>query len=148
MLFSLVIGLVTLLCTKSNATFVLTTDDQTDSVKTAQKNATDDYDKVFIKVQEPAEFPGGLEGWRSYLQENLKYPKKAAKNGTQGIVKVQVLLDKDGTFLEVKALNDPGDGLAEEAVKALKKGPKWSSAKQNGRPVKYRFVQTITFQLQ
>jgi len=111
------------------------------------KQDTEDYDKTFTKVEVPAEFPGGLDGWRRYLERNLQYTDAAQENGTQGVVKVQMVVDKDGGISEVQALNDPGDGLADEAVRIIKKGPKWKPAEQNGRKVTYRFVQTVTFQL-
>ena len=114
----------------------------------APKVDTEDYDKTFTKVEVPAEFPGGPDGWKRYLERNLQYPDVAQENGTQGVVKVQLVVDKDGGISEVQALNDPGDGLAAEAVRIIRKGPKWTPAEQNGRKVTYRFVQTITFQLQ
>jgi protein TonB len=114
----------------------------------APKVETEDYDKVFTKVENPAEFPGGPDGWRRYLERSLNYPETAQENGTQGVVRVQFIVDKDGNISEVQALNNPGDGLADEAVRIIKKGPKWKPAEQNGRKVIYRHIQSITFQLQ
>lgn len=110
---------------------------------------TEDYDKTFTKVENPATFPGGPDAWRRFLERALSnYPEQAQENGTQGVVRVQMVVDKEGNISEVKALNDPGDGLGDYAVSIIKKGPKWIPAEQNGRKVTYRFVQTITFQLQ
>jgi periplasmic protein TonB len=114
----------------------------------APKQDLTDYDAVFTKVEVAAQFPGGIDGWRRYLERNLAYPEAAQENGTQGVVRVQMVVDKDGNITEVQALNDPGEGLAEEAMRVIKKGPKWVPAEQNGRKVTYRFVQTVTFQLQ
>lgn len=105
-------------------------------------------DKVFTKVDIPAEFPGGVQGWTEYLQKNLRYPNKAFKKGIQGVVKVQFVVDREGNILEVVALNDPGGGLAEESVRIIKNGPKWKPAEQNGRRVIYRHIQAITFKLE
>jgi TonB family protein len=107
-----------------------------------------EFEKVFTKVDNPASFPGGLDGWRRYLERNLQYPKAAQEKGTQGTVNVQMTVSEDGNISDLKALNDPGNGLAEEAERVIKKGPKWVPATQNGKPVNYRFVQTLTFQLQ
>lgn len=107
----------------------------------------DDGDITHSKVEESARFPGGIDGWRKYLEHNLNYPISAQKNNTQGIVRVQLVIGKEGKILNVQALNDPGDGLAAEAVRVIKTGPDWIPAMQNGRPVTYRFVQTITFKL-
>ena len=108
----------------------------------------EDYDKVFTKVENPAEFPGGQDAWRRYLERSLQYPEAAQENGTQGVVRVQFIVDKEGNISEVQALNDPGEGLAEEAVRIIKKGPKWKPAEQNGRKVIYRHIQSITFRLE
>ncbi|WP_416440503.1 energy transducer TonB [Phnomibacter sp. MR] len=122
----------------------------TASVATAQtKDSTGkDYSKIFTKVDKPAERFGGPEGWRKYLEGNLKYPKKAFRRNTQGVVKVQFLVDKEGNVKEVIALNDPGDGLAEEAVRVIQESGKWIPAEQNGRKVIYRHIQAITFRLE
>jgi protein TonB len=114
----------------------------------APKVVEEDYDKVFTKVENPAEFPGGQGEWTRYLQKNLRYPDDAIDNGTQGVVRVQFIVDREGNISEVQALNDPGDGLAEEAVRIIKKGPKWKPAEQNGRKVICRHIQAITFRLE
>ena len=124
------------------------TESGTGTAVVAPKQDVTDYDKVFTKVEVAASFPGGLDGWKRYLERNLQYPESAQENGTQGVIKVQMVVDKDGNITEVQALNNPGDGLAEEAMRVIKKGPKWVPAEQNGRKVTYRFVQNVTFQLQ
>ncbi|MBC7873898.1 MAG: energy transducer TonB, partial [Ferruginibacter sp.] len=40
-----------------------------------------------------------------------------------------------------------GYGMEEEAIKVIKKGPKWEPAVQNGRQVKAYRKQPITFQV-
>lgn len=107
-----------------------------------------DYDDIFTRAESPAEFPGGPTEWTRYLQKNLRYPDAAIENGTQAVVRVQFVVDRDGNISDVEALNDPGDGLAEEAVRIIKKGPKWRPAEQNGRKVIYRHIQAITFRLE
>jgi periplasmic protein TonB len=113
----------------------------------APKADLQDYDITFTKVEDPATFPGGMDGWRRHLERNLHYPEAAIDNETQGVVKVQMVVDKFGKITEVVALNDPGNGLAEEAVRVIKQGPNWVPAEQNGVKVAYRFVQAITFQM-
>lgn len=104
-------------------------------------------DTIFTSVQIVAEFPGGPDAWRRYLEKSLVYPDAAVENGRQGKVRVQFIVDREGNISEVKALDDLGDGLAEEAVRIIKKGPKWKPAEQNGKKVIYRHIQSITFQL-
>lgn len=104
--------------------------------------------KVLTHVEKPAEFRGGADGWRKYLEQNLTYPKKAMKKNIQGVVRVQFIVDKAGNVSEVMALNDPGGGIAEEAVRVIKEGPKWKPAEQDGKKVLYRHIQSITFAFQ
>lgn len=104
-------------------------------------------DTVFVKVEMPAEFPGGIDAWRRYLERNLQYPDAAVNDETQGVVRVQFVIDTEGNVSDVVALNDPGNGLAEEAVRIIARGPKWIPAEQNNRKVKYRHSQPIIFRL-
>lgn len=107
-----------------------------------------DYEKPFTRVENPAEFPGGTSEWVRYLQKNLMYPQAAIESANENTVRVQFVVDTEGNISEVVALNDPGDGLAAEAVRIIKTGPKWIPAEQNGRKVKYRHIQSITFRLE
>ncbi len=107
----------------------------------------EDYYKEFTKAQIEPKFPGGQQAWIKYLQRNLRaeVPYMAhAPNGTYTVV-VSFLVDKEGTISEVKAENDPGYGTAEEAVRVIKAGPRWTPAVQNGRNVIYRQKQPFTF---
>ncbi|HSK12211.1 MAG TPA: energy transducer TonB [Phnomibacter sp.] len=114
----------------------------------APKAAQEDTNIPFTRVEVAAEFPGGAQEWLRYLRKHLRFPARAIDNGTQGVVRVQFIVDREGNISEVLALNDPGDGLAEEAVRIIRTGPKWKPAEQNGRKVIYRHIQAITFRLE
>lgn len=115
----------------------------------APKAASEDYDKEFKTVQIQAKFPGGDAEWRKYLERNLNRDLPVENGAPPGnyTVVVSFLVDKDGSISEVKAENSPGYGTAEEAVRVIRKGPKWQPAVQNGRNVIYRQKQSITFQV-
>jgi len=116
-------------------------------VAEAPKQEVEDYDKEFTSVQIEAQFPGGPPAWRRYLERNLNnnvVQENGAPPGKYTVI-VSFRVDKDGSITEVKAENDPGYGTAEEAVRVIKKGPKWNPAQQNGRNVIYRQRQSITF---
>ncbi len=116
----------------------------------APKVKAEDYDGEFKTVQIEAKFPGGIEAWRKYLERNLNRDlpvENGAPTPAEYKVYVSFLVDKEGNISEVKAENNPGYGTAEEAVRVIKKGPKWIAAEQNGRNVIYRQRQTIIFKL-
>lgn len=110
----------------------------------------EDYDKEFKTVQIEAKFPGGSDAWTKYLQRNLRSDVPTENGAPPGryTVVVSFLVDKDGNISEVRAENDPGYGVADEAVRVIQRGPKWIPAVQNGRNVIYRQKQGVTFEVQ
>jgi TonB-dependent SusC/RagA subfamily outer membrane receptor len=97
----------------------------------------------------PAKFPGGEIEWQKYLQRNLNrfVPEDHKAPGGTYKVTVSFLVDADGTISEVRADNDPGYGTAQEAVRVLKKGPKWIPAVENGKNIRVITKQDIVFQV-
>jgi len=112
---------------------------------TKRTNITD----TFTSVQVEARFPGGVDGWRAFLEENI-HPKVAARHKAPPgnyTVQVSFLVDKEGKISDVTILNDPGYGTAEDVLKVFKHSPNWMPAIQNGKPVIYRQKQNITYQV-
>jgi len=107
----------------------------------------DDENKVFNKVEVEASFPGGDAGWTRYLKNNLdaNVPiDNSAPEGTYQVI-VRFIVSKDGSISDVVAETKHGYGMEQEAVRAIKKGPNWKPALQNGRNVNAYRRQPITF---
>lgn len=98
-------------------------------------------------LEKPAEFPGGAEGWRRFLEQELQYPEYAQTNNITGTVKVQFNVAKDGTVSDFKIRQSPHSSLSQEVLRLMRKSPKWQPAVQFNEPVVYRHVQNITFNL-
>ncbi|HVX50453.1 MAG TPA: energy transducer TonB [Chitinophagaceae bacterium] len=113
----------------------------------AAPKGEEDFDKEFKTVQIQAQFPGGMEEWAKYLKRNLR-AEVGAENGAPAgryPVIVSFLVDKQGNVSEVKAENDPGYGMATEAVRVIQRSGKWIPAIQNGRNVIFRQKQSVIF---
>ncbi|MCU0335821.1 MAG: energy transducer TonB [Chitinophagaceae bacterium] len=108
----------------------------------------DSISQQFKNVDQPAEYPGGVEGWRRYMEANLQYPKKAVRRNTQGVARVQFLVDTLGRVSDVSIIDDPGDGLGEEAMRIIRESGRWIPAMRQGRKVRFRHIQAITFRLE
>ena len=108
---------------------------------------TENNDKVFTENQIPAEFPGGTAAWLKYLERNLNKDIVKTNGGPPGkyTVVVSFIIDKLGNLSEIEAMNDPGYGTKEEAIRMIVKGPKWKPAILNGQPVIFRQKQSISF---
>lgn len=99
--------------------------------------------------QKAAAFKGGLQGWITFLEANLKSSipvKKGAPIGRYTVV-MRFTIDAEGNTSDISAENDPGYGTKEEALRVMKKSPKWEPAILYGKNVAYRHRQSITFQV-
>lgn len=112
-----------------------------------EEKKEEDENKIFDKVEIDASFPGGESKWRQYLERNCNAQvagDNGAPEGTYTTI-VQFVVDKEGNISDVRALTSHGYGMEEEAMRVIKKGPKWVPAIQNGRQVKAYRRQPITF---
>lgn len=120
---------------------------QSNAVDTAAKTQTTGDEKIFEKVDVPPSVD--MRMWRRHVETQLlPYIIDAARaNMKPGQYKVEVrfLVEADGRISDVKALNDPGYGLAKGAEKVIKTGPKWTGAELNGRKVRAYHIQPVVF---
>jgi periplasmic protein TonB len=109
--------------------------------------STDSF-PIFTKVEVYADFPGGNGAWAKYITKEInKYIDALTEDGKSGTCRVRFIVDKEGNVSNVVALNMKGSKLAEIAVKAIKSGPKWHPATQNGKPVNAYRIQPVTFMM-
>ncbi|WP_228526604.1 MULTISPECIES: energy transducer TonB [unclassified Flavobacterium] len=107
-----------------------------------------DPDAVINKTEEiPSvdinpEFPGGPEALHNdFLKKNYKMPNVS---NLKGKIYMTFMVETNGTLSDIKVLRDIGYGTGEEAIRVLKLSPKWSPAKKNGKPVRWRYSFPIT----
>ena len=115
-----------------------------------EEKKEDDENKIFDKVEIEAQYPGGDAKWRQYLEKNCN-GQVASDNGAPAgtyTTLIQFIVDKEGNISDVRALTNHGYGMEEEAMRVIKKGPKWTPAIQNGRQVKAYRKQPITFKVE
>lgn len=91
-----------------------------------------------------ASFPGGNAAWQKYLTRKISSQLDDPDEKDFGTVSVRFVVDTNGRVSNVTALNMINSSLAEVAVNAIRKGPDWLPAKQNGRYVKAYRTQPIT----
>lgn len=110
-------------------------------------------DEIRIIADENAEPEGGMEVFYGHIGENLKYPQKAKEEGIEGKVYVQFIVEKDGSFSEIKAIKGLHPDCDEEAIRIFteynenKNAPKWKSAKERGKPIRQKVVIPINFKI-
>lgn len=103
--------------------------------------------KIYDLPEKQPQFPGGDAARNQFIVEHLKYPDAAKKDGIQGMVYIQFVVEKDGSLSSPLILRDIGGGCGAAAVEVVKKMPPWSPASQNGRPVRAKFTLPVRFKL-
>ncbi|GAA4455941.1 TonB family protein [Rurimicrobium arvi] len=104
--------------------------------------------EIFKVVEQMPEFPGGEDALYKFLQDNVQYPPKATNAGKEGTVSVKFVVNEDGSISNVEVARPIGFDMDEEAIRVVKKMPKWKPGKQNGKAVKVYYRVPIRFVLQ
>lgn len=65
-------------------------------------------------------YPGGTKAFRKFIKDNLKYPKEALANKTEGTVHLKYTIDHKGKVIDTKVVKGVGGGCSEEACRILK----------------------------
>jgi protein TonB len=64
------------------------------------------------------------------------YPQAAIENNLQGTVRVSFTVNVDGTLSDVKSIRRVDPILEECVIELVKKSPKWTSGRQQNKPVR------------
>ncbi|MFB3389607.1 energy transducer TonB [Flavobacterium sp. LAR06] len=99
------------------------------------------YNTAGIEVK--PDFPGGIEKFYKFVGNNYKTPEE---EGLKGKVYVTFVVEKDGSLTDIKVLRDIGYGTGAEAIRVLKKCPRWTPGEQNGKKVRVLYSLPITIQ--
>jgi protein TonB len=71
----------------------------------------------------------------------------AVEQETQGKVFVSFVVEKDGTVSNVTVVKGIGGGCDEEAIRVIKKSPRWRPGMQHNLPVRVRYNMPLSFTL-
>lgn len=90
---------------------------------------------------------GGIEEFRKWGMQNVKYPQMALENGIQGRVVVTFVVEKDGSVTPGEILQSPDQSLSDEVIRVLKSSPKWIPGKQGNRNVRVSYTMPFDFRI-
>jgi protein TonB len=96
-------------------------------------------------LEQYPEFEGGMAAWAKFIQRNLRYPEDAQEKGIQGKVFVSFVVEKDGSVSGVSLIRGIGSGCDEEAMRVIKKSPRWKPGLQHNNPVRVRYTMPLSF---
>ncbi|MEO6978956.1 MAG: TonB family protein [Mucilaginibacter sp.] len=102
---------------------------------------------IFTSVEEVPQFPGGMEGFSTFLGKNTRYPANMRENGIQGRVIISFVVETDGSLSNVRVTRGIADELDKEALRVISSSPRWKPGIQNGRLVRVAYSVPINFAL-
>lgn len=128
--------------------FKLDNDSSDSKAAEAPREAKVDENGVHQVCEEMPEFPGGMAECMKWLGKNINYPEDCKKEGVQGRVIVQFVVDKDGSIKDPTIARGVHPSLDKEALRVLSSMPNWKPGKQKGEAVKVRYTIPVMFKLQ
>ena len=101
-----------------------------------------DQRPVFLHSSDPKDF---LNKW---VYQYLKYPVEAVREGIQGRVMVDFVIEKDGKVTDVRVVKGVSEELDAEAVRVVAASPKWKPGRVNGNRVRTSLTIPVEFKLE
>ncbi|MDJ1469943.1 energy transducer TonB [Cytophagaceae bacterium DM2B3-1] len=98
------------------------------------------------KLSERApQFPGGEEGLKQFITDNLQSPPEALKAEVTGKVYVSFTVGDKGLLQDIKVIKGLGYRCDEEVVRLVRHMPVWEPALQGGHPIDVNYILPIEF---
>jgi len=96
--------------------------------------------QIFDVVGQDPLFPGGAGEMASFIQKTFEYPEMAREMGEQGTVWVEFVVFSDGSIKQVRVVKGVSESLDKEAIRVVKRMPKWKPGEQAGKKVNVRYT--------
>ena len=114
-----------------------------DPTQDAERSEVLSEEPVFNMIEHWPEFPEGkVERWLSNV---VKYPKECLEDGKSGSVRLQFIVEKDGSISQPRILSSSDPRFEAEALRVLSLMPRWKPGRQQGQRVRCRITLPITF---
>ena len=101
---------------------------------------------IYDKVDVFPEYYKGEDALNMYVANNLEYPELAIKQGLQGTVLLQFIVEKNGTISNLTIAKEFNHFCTDEAIKTMR-NTKWNPAQKNGKLVRSKAQYPVVFNL-
>lgn len=108
--------------------------------KSASQFEVINNDTIYSYTKDLPKFRGGKDEYSKFRNENLKYDPKLKELGVEGFVTIGVIIEKDGTLSSYKIIHGVSPSLDAEALRVTKLMPAWDPGRENGKPVRFRYM--------
>ncbi|WP_336513858.1 N-acetylmuramoyl-L-alanine amidase [Pollutibacter soli] len=108
------------------------------------ENSVQELNKVFVKVEKPASFPGGESALNQYLFKELNEKDEQTKRTLAGTAKIRFVVNTIGAIEDLTILSGDNE-LTATLSHLVESGPKWIPAVQNGKNVSTYYILQFSY---
>lgn len=118
-----------------------TTNQQTSTTsETVQQEVTEENhstqtSQTSVAQNSTAEFKGGENALKIYLEKSIKYPYNAVESPYSGKVEVDLVIEKTGKIGSFTIYHSPNAAISKEITRVIKMMPDWNAAVKNGNTI-------------
>lgn len=96
-----------------------------------------------------ARFVGGEAAFMNYVSANFEYPVRCQEKGINGNVQLRFVVEIDGRISTISVVKETKvcPEFTAEAIRILKKSPRWIPAQMKGKSVRSYYILPISLQL-
>jgi len=103
-------------------------------------------DTIYFPMEEVPIFTGGEPGIVKFLVQNIRYPRKDLRKGIRGLVVVQFVVNKTGAVSDWDVVKKVSPAIDAESIRVVQlMSGQFKPARQEGKPVSYRYTLPIRF---
>ena len=106
-----------------------------------------DADGVYLTPDALPQYRGGTQALMKFIGDNLEYPEQAQREGIQGQVLVDFVVEKNGRVGRIKLRRSVHRWLDNEAMRVVAILPPFIPATVDGKPVACWYSLPINFSL-
>jgi TonB family protein len=101
------------------------------------------YFKYFIMPG----FQGGIEGFKKFILEGIRYPEEARENNEEARVYLNFTVDKQGNVIKARIVKADKDYFNEEVMRVISLSPKWIPGRKDGKIINVSITIPIIFKI-
>ena len=90
-------------------------------------------------------FPGGDKALLDFINREMRYPKCVKEEGVEGRVVVSFYVETDGSLTDIKIVKSVDSRLNKEALRIVKKMPKWEPGQLGDKVARMKYFLPIIF---
>lgn len=120
-----------------------------DNLQTETASRQNNDNTIYEVAATQPEYPGGLTALKSFFEENIHYPTDAKKQGADGFVILQFVVEKNGSLSDIKVIrNGKLPSMDAEALRVCKLVKGFNPGlNESGEPVRVKFTYPVHFKL-